>query len=92
MPRRWRVRPFASDDHRRSPRRDQADLEKLMEDPGYHAYLVRVWRDDETTPWRASIEDAHTGESRGFASLEALFAFMRSQAAAVDSGRSRPGP
>jgi hypothetical protein len=54
--------------------------------PDYLAYLVRLWRavdDRETqTPaqkpvWRASIEDPHTHEQAGFASLEALFDFLR---------------
>jgi hypothetical protein len=36
--------------------------------------------------WRASLEDSQTGERRGFASLDALFAFLRQQAeTATDS-------
>jgi hypothetical protein len=56
--------------------------------PDYLAYLVRLWRageDGETrTPaekpvWRASIENPHTHQQAGFASLEALFDFLREQ-------------
>ncbi|NOZ28129.1 MAG: hypothetical protein GXP39_08780 [Chloroflexi bacterium] len=48
---------------------------------GYIAYLLRLWRagEGEGGEWRASVEDPHTGERRGFASLEALFAFLREQ-------------
>ena len=45
---------------------------------GYLAYLLRMWRvEAEDGPvWRASLESPHTGERAGFASLEALFAFL----------------
>jgi len=44
------------------------------------AYL-RLWRvkDKGKTGWRASLENAHTGERRGFASLDELFAFLQQQ-------------
>ena len=47
--------------------------------PHYQAYMLRLWQDqDETDPvWRASIESPHTGERQGFASLEALFDFLK---------------
>jgi len=49
---------------------------------GYLAYLVRLWRVnlEGETAWRASLEDAHTGESCGFISLEDLFDFLRQKA------------
>ncbi len=45
------------------------------------AFLVRLWRvDDERHPtWRASIQDAHTGERCGFADLKGLFRFLEEQ-------------
>jgi hypothetical protein len=48
------------------------------ERPQYLAYMLRLWQDqDQAGPqWRASLESPHTGERRGFASLEALFAFL----------------
>ena len=48
---------------------------------GYAAYLLRLWRvkDKGKTHWRASLENAHTGERKGFAGLDALFAFLRQQ-------------
>ena len=45
----------------------------------YHVYLLRLWRDDESTPWRIQAEDPHTGEMFGFADLESLFAFLQRQ-------------
>ena len=47
----------------------------------YRAYLLRLWqaRQDETLSWRASLERARTGERKGFANLEALFAYLRKQ-------------
>ncbi len=46
----------------------------------YRSYLLRLWCAE--TPdqcWRASLEDPHTGERIGFASLEQLFAFLMEQ-------------
>ncbi len=45
----------------------------------YHAYLLRIWRDDESTPWRVQLENPHTGTLHGFASLEAMYAFLEKQ-------------
>jgi hypothetical protein len=43
-------------------------------------YVLRLWRAEEPDQgWRASLEDPHTGERIGFASLECLFAFLMEQ-------------
>ncbi len=49
--------------------------------PGYMAFLLRLWcvTEDERVVWRASLEDAHTGERRGFADLKSLYAFLIQQ-------------
>lgn len=45
----------------------------------YQSYLLRLWRvSSEQEGWRASLESAHTGERRGFATLDALFDYVRS--------------
>ncbi|MGD8475494.1 MAG: hypothetical protein PVH59_15360 [Anaerolineae bacterium] len=46
---------------------------------GYLAYLLRLWREmgGETTRWRASLEDPHSGDKLGFAHLDELVAFLR---------------
>jgi len=45
----------------------------------YAAYLLRLWRErsGESTRWRASLQDPHSGERVGFASLEELFVYLR---------------
>jgi hypothetical protein len=49
----------------------------------YLAYLLRLWREgsSESTRWRASLQDPHTGERVGFASLEDMFGFLRRETA-----------
>jgi hypothetical protein len=39
----------------------------------YLSYLLRLWHEGDSAPWRASLEDAHTGERRNFARLQDLF-------------------
>ncbi len=55
-----------------------------LEQPDYVAYLLRLWRvndngESHQAIWRASLENPHTGERQGFASLEAVFGFLRAQ-------------
>lgn len=49
----------------------------------YRAYLLRLWRDDEAAPWRASLKDAlraaPDGRALTFSSIEGLFAFLEEQ-------------
>jgi hypothetical protein len=60
------------------------------EQPVYQSYLLRLWRVKEAEEgWRASLESAQTGERRGFASLEALFDYVRSQTRVESSVYSR---
>jgi hypothetical protein len=50
------------------------------EQSAYQSYLLRLWRVKEGEEgWRASLESAQTGERRGFATLDALFDYVRSQ-------------
>lgn len=46
---------------------------------GYLAYLVRLWavHHDGDLVWRASAENAHTGERRVFADVASLCVFLR---------------
>jgi Ser-tRNA(Ala) deacylase AlaX len=52
------------------------------EQPNYISYLLRMWRanGEGKEVWRASLENPHTGERIGFASLDKLFAFLLQQA------------
>ncbi|MCB9149030.1 MAG: hypothetical protein H6641_09740 [Caldilineaceae bacterium] len=47
----------------------------------YHAYLLRIWREqhNEKIIWRASLEEAQSGQMHGFGSLRELFAFLETQ-------------
>ena len=53
--------------------------------PAYLSYLLRIWQvdDDEARVWRASLQRPGGEERRGFADLEGLFAYLRSQACAA---------
>jgi hypothetical protein len=53
----------------------------------YLAYLLRLWRVKQKNEngWRASLESPHTGEVRGFASLELLVEFLRKQIVGEDT-------
>ena len=53
----------------------------------YHAYLLRFWRDDELTAWRASLEDPHTGETLGFATMQRLYEFLDEMMGRPAAGR-----
>ena len=50
----------------------------------YAAYLLRMWREKsgESAEWRASLQDPHSAERVGFASLADLFAFLESETGA----------
>jgi hypothetical protein len=47
----------------------------------YIVYLLRMWRagSGESSVWRASIENPHTGERHGFADLNALLVFLEGE-------------
>jgi hypothetical protein len=50
-----------------------------VQSPDYMAYLLRLWsvRDVDAIQWRASLEDAQTGERHGFADLDRLCEFLQ---------------
>jgi hypothetical protein len=56
------------------------------------AFLVRLWRDHEGAPWRASATHVRTGERSYFASLEHLYVFLHDEAATGPAESSRPEP
>jgi hypothetical protein len=49
----------------------------------YYSYLLRMWQtgDGPGCTWCASLEQPGTGERRGFATLDQLFAYLRDQTA-----------
>lgn len=56
----------------------------------YHAYLLRLWRDETVTPWRATLEDPHTGEVIGFSTLQQLYIFLDEQTE-MESSKNNQG-
>ena len=52
--------------------------------PRYRSYVLTFWeerRGDPDAPvvWRFSLQDPRTGQRRGFASLEKVMSFLRSE-------------
>lgn len=45
----------------------------------YMAYLLRLWRVEGDSAWRATLDDPGTGERRGFKDLLSLFAFLQGE-------------
>ncbi len=43
----------------------------------YHAFLLRLWRENGRSPWRASVENPHDGEKKTFATLEQLWVHVQ---------------
>ena len=61
------------------------EQQEAREPPDYFAYLLRLWREKggQTTWWRASLQDPHSGERVGFAHLDELVTFLREQTGLV---------
>ena len=55
----------------------------------YLSYLLRLWETERGGEgiWCASLQDPHTGERKGFASLKDLFTFLEEEI-----GRARDQP
>ena len=52
--------------------------------PRYQSYMLRCWEicnqhAGQPTIWRFSVEDPRTGEKIGFADLDALVTFLRTE-------------
>ena len=59
----------------------------------YFSYLLRVWLagDSDQPHWRASLEDTHSGERIGFASLEAMWKYLKQQVGVQSEKSIGPG-
>ena len=59
----------------------------------YCAFLLRLWRDGEAAPWRASLEVPGSAQTTTFANMAALFAFLeqrtRESAPPCEEGKQR---
>lgn len=46
--------------------------------PRYHTFLLSLWDEAGGTPaWRCSLENPHTGERRGFKTINELAAYLK---------------
>jgi hypothetical protein len=56
------------------------------------AYMLRLWHvsDGGQGGWRASLENVHTGERRGFASLADLLSFLEDDVCQVVPDQTAP--
>jgi hypothetical protein len=59
------------------------------------SFVLRLWAENVASPtgnacWRASLDDARTGQRRGFASLEQLFVFLMEATRAAESPSPPP--
>lgn len=46
----------------------------------YDAFLVRIWSDNASADWRATVEHAHSGKRETFTSVEQFITFMQKKA------------
>lgn len=58
----------------------------------YQAYLLRLWRESDADPWRAVLEDPHTGERIGFGGVDRLLAYLAQQLSPGPADASPPLP
>lgn len=67
-------------------------MAERTESARYRSYLLRLWQagEGEHPGWRASLEEARSGDQRTFATLEALFTFLDRQLA-EPGARASPG-
>jgi hypothetical protein len=67
--------------------------EQTGQQSGYQSYLLRLWRaKEEKEGWRASLHSAQTGRRRLFATLDALFDYVRAQTRSEPEGDGQAGP
>lgn len=64
----------------------------------YHSYLLRIWRENASGEWRASLSNVLTGESRHFPNINALLAHICHQVeqpfpahGSIDAVGGKPG-
>ncbi len=54
----------------------------------FRSYLLRLWRVKQNGDWgwRASLEEAGTGQQRAFTNLDALFSYLAAVSAEAETG------
>jgi hypothetical protein len=65
------------------PKREQVSIDDQQSTmtvySKYRSFLLRMWQESPQVAWRASLQDATTGERHGFSDLDSLFAFLTKQ-------------
>jgi hypothetical protein len=52
------------------------DSEPPVRASRYHAYLLRIWRETQDSPWHISLQEGANSERLGFAGLESLISYL----------------
>lgn len=55
--------------------------DKKESQPIHRLYVLRLWREGASAPWRASVKQASTGKETHFANLESLCVYLQSETA-----------
>ena len=58
----------------------------------YISYLLRLWRDTDTGPWRATLVEGQSGQTRSFADPDRLAAFLQAQMETAPAGEENAPP
>ena len=58
----------------------------------YVSYLLRLWQAEHkgALVWRAFLQNAHSGERWGFATLDELWAFLKQETSAIHEQEPHP--
>ena len=56
----------------------------------YMAYLLRLWREKQDGSWRALLENPHSGERAGFATLAELVTFLEGKTGETIQPQTHP--
>ena len=59
----------------------------MIHRPDYHAFLLRLWREDGRSPWRVTLENPHTGEKQTFATPEQFWDYLQGQLHQPEKGQ-----
>ena len=57
----------------------KTELVEQPDDRLYHAFLLRLWRENEKEGWRVMLENVQSGEKQGFAGISSLIQFIYQQ-------------
>ncbi len=60
--------------------KNQIPDQRLDDSRTYQVYLIRLWRDDAESEWRASVQSAARTDVVRFGRLSELYAFLHEQA------------